>query len=323
MMRAILFEAPRVIRLINDMPMPTPEEGEVLVRCTHLGLCGGNVGPYTGAGQWAEIDWPAPPGWQGHESVGIIVESRNDDWPVGTPVLAQDKRMAGFVEYIVPSPRSLCRLPTGIGDMGQFVLAQPLATVLRALAATRPVIGERCAVIGQGPIGLMFTYLLEQFGASRVIAADTVPWRLEWSRRLGASDVLDASQCHIVEAVRELTGGKMVDLCVEAAHLGPALVDAALLPRRQGRLCVFGVSYQHHDAFPWNHTTNNETEFVITRGTGWMDYAPLAIERLHDGWAELTDLVTPRLPWERAQEAFEMYAYPADHEGSLKVVLDL
>jgi hypothetical protein len=49
----------------------------------------------------------------------------------------------------------------------------------------------------------------------------------------------------------------------------------------------------------------------------------LAIERLNDGWAELLDLVTPRLPWERAQEGFEMYATPGDHEGSLKVVLDL
>jgi L-iditol 2-dehydrogenase len=322
-MRAILFEAPRQIRLIDDMPIPEPGEGEVLVRCTHLGLCGGNVGPYLGAGHWAEIDWPPPLGWQGHESVGIIAESRNNEWPVGTPVLAQDKRFAGFVEYIVPTPRSLNRLPPGVDDMGQFVLAQPLATVLRALAATGPVIGERCAVIGQGPIGLMFTYLLRKFGASTVIAADVVPWRLEWSRRLGANHVVDASQCSIVEAVRDLTGGKMVDFCVEAAHLGRALIDAALLPRRQGRLCVFSVSHQDHDAFPWNHTTANETEIVVTRGTGWMDYAQLAIDRLDGDWAALLDLVTPRLPWDRAQEAFEMYAYPADHEGSLKVVLDL
>ena len=127
-MRAILFVAPRRIRLVDDVPTPEPEEGEVLVRCTHLGICGGNVGPYTGEGHWAEIDGPTPPGWQGHESVGIIVESRNDDWPVGTPVLAQDKRMAGFVEYIVPSPRSLCRLPPGIDDMGQFVLWIPRAS---------------------------------------------------------------------------------------------------------------------------------------------------------------------------------------------------
>ena len=322
-MKAILFEAPRKIRLIDDMPIPEPGQGEVLVRNTHVGLCGGNVGPYTGAGHWADIDWPPPLGWQGHESVGVIVESRNDAWPVGTPVLAQDKRFAGFVEYIVPQPRSLNRLPPDGDDTGRLVLAQPLATVLRALAALGPVIGARCAVVGQGPIGLMFTYLLNQFGARSVIAADVVPWRLEWSRRLGASAVIDASQEDTVEAVRELTGGQMVDLCVEAAHLGQALIDAARLPRHQGRLCVFGVSYGDLDAFPWNFTTGNETQIVVTRGTGWMDYAQMCIDRLDGDWAELTALVTPRLPWERAQEAFEMYAYPAEYEGSLKVVLDL
>ena len=322
-MKAILFEAPRQIRLIDDMPVPEPDEGEVLVRHTHVGLCGGNVGPYTGSGRWAGIDWPAPLGWQGHESLGVIVESRNDAWPVGTPVLAQDKRGAGFVEYIVPTQRSLHRLPADVGDVGPLLLAQPLATVVRALSATGPVVGECCAVVGQGPIGLMFTYLLNRFGASTVIAADVVPWRLEWARRLGASHVIDASRCNVVEAVRELTGGRMVDYCVEAAHLGEALVDAAYLPRHQGRLCVFGVSYHDLDAFPWNYTTGNETDIIVTRGRGWMDYARLCIDRLNGDWADLTALVTPRLPWDRAQEAFEMYAYPAEHEGSLKVVLDL
>jgi L-iditol 2-dehydrogenase len=322
-MKAIEFVAPRQIRLIDDMPVPKTEEGEVLVRSTYLGLCGGNVGPYTGSGHWADIEWPAPLGWQGHESLGLIVESRNPDWPVGTRVLAQDRRGAGFVEYFTPRNRSLSRLPDDVEDVGPLLLAQPLATVLRALAATGPMIGERCAVVGQGPIGLMFTYMLNRFGAKQVIAADTVPWRLEWARRMGASDVIDVSRCDMVEAVRDLTGGQMVDYCVEAAHLGQALIDAARLPRHQGRLCIFGVSYHHLDAFPWNYTTGNETEIVVTRGLGWMDYAQMCIDRLNGDWAELTALVTPILPWQRAAEAFEMYAYPAEHEGSLKVVLEL
>ena len=322
-MKAIQFVAPRQIRLIDDLPMPQPDEGEVLVRSTHLGLCGGNVGPYTGSGQGAGIDWPAPLGWQGHECLGVIVESRNPDWPVGTRVLAQDKRGNGFVEYFVAKNLSLNRLPPEREDVGPLLLAQPLATVLRALASTGPVIGQTCAVVGQGPIGLMFTYMLNRFGAQTVIAADPVPWRLDWARRLGAQTVIDTTQCDLVEAVRDLTGGKGVDFCIEAAHLGPALIDAARLPRHQGRLCVFGVSYQQLDPFPWNYTTNNETEFVITRGIGWMDYAQMCIDRLDGDWAELTALVTPILPWERAAEAFELYAYPAEHEGSLKVVLAL
>ena len=203
-----------------------------------------------------------------------------------------------------------------------MVLAQPLATVMSAVNRTRPVIGERCAVLGQGPIGLMFTHMISHMGASQVIGIDLVPWRLEWSRRVGASDVVDASQADVVEAVRELTGGALVDYCVEAANTPDALSTAAFLLRRQGRLCAFGVPHHDVQAFPWRHVTANEIEVIPSRGGNWADYQPTAIDLVaHD--ADLRALVTPRLPWEQAAQAFEMYAYPAQHEGSLKVVLEM
>jgi threonine dehydrogenase-like Zn-dependent dehydrogenase len=47
-MRAILFEGPRKIRLVDDAPAPRPRDGEVLVQCKYVALCGTNMGPYTG-----------------------------------------------------------------------------------------------------------------------------------------------------------------------------------------------------------------------------------------------------------------------------------
>jgi threonine dehydrogenase-like Zn-dependent dehydrogenase len=321
-MKAIQFLAPRKIHLLDDVPPPEPQDGEVLVRCTHLGICGSNVGPYTGDGYWGERDWPSPIGWTGHENVGTIVASRDAAWPVGTTVLSQSKDYNGFVEYMLPKPSTLARLPSGADDVGMFVLAQPLATVLRALNRTRPPIGHRCAVVGQGPIGLMFTHMISRMGASQVIGIDLVPWRLKWSRRLGASDIVDASQENVVEAVRELTGGATIDYCVEAANTPDALSTAALLLRRQGRLCVFGVPHHNFQSFPWRHATANEAEIITSRGGNWADYQPTAIDLVaHD--ADLQALVTPWLPWEQAAQAFEMYAYPAQHEGSLKVVLGM
>ena len=146
-MKAIEFTAPRQIRLVDDMPKPAPDEGEVLVRCTHAGLCGGNVGPYTGSGHWADINWPAPLGWQGHESLGVIVESRNPDWEVGTPVLAQDKQFNGFCEYFVPKNPSLNRLPTDIEDVVAVRVFVGEDAVPRCLDTVR-VIGPRRADIG-------------------------------------------------------------------------------------------------------------------------------------------------------------------------------
>ena len=65
-MKAILFNAPRQVSLIDDAPMPSLDDGEVLVQCTHLGICGSNRGPYLGEGRWAPGPWPRPPGWMGH-----------------------------------------------------------------------------------------------------------------------------------------------------------------------------------------------------------------------------------------------------------------
>jgi L-iditol 2-dehydrogenase len=322
-MRAILFESPGHVRLIDDAPTPAMEAGEATIRCTHVGLCGSNRGPYLGEGRWGKVRWPPPPGWMGHENVGIVTESRHPDWPVGSPVLAQAKDGNGFAEFIVSRPNAMARLPAGVNDIGGFVIAQPFATVLRALSRTRPPINERCAVVGQGPIGLMFTYMLRRMGASQVIAIDLVRWRLDWARRLGATDVVDASTVGTIQAVRDLTDGQLVDLCVEAGSTPEALITAAHLVRYQGRLCVFGVPDDNLSPFPWFDTTDNETEIVLSRGGGSRQFFQQAVDLVAGDLALLQDLVTPRLPWSQAAEAFEMYAHPAENEDSLKIILEL
>jgi L-iditol 2-dehydrogenase len=322
-MRAVLFEAPRRIRLLDDVPTPEPREGEVLVRCSHIALCGTNMGPYTGDGRWAHVSWPPPPGWLGHENIGTVVKSRAEAWPEGTLVLAHPDDYNGFAEYIVSKPQGLARLPSGVPDVGAMVVAQPLATVLRALARTGPVIKQRCAVVGQGPMGLIFTHLLGRMGAAQVIGIDRIGWRLDWSRRFGATDVIDASKENVVERVKELTGGERVAFCVEAVGTPDALTTAAYLPRRQGRLFVFGVPHHEMQEFPWFYTLGNETEIITSMGPECMEYFQNAVDMVVQGRTDLTAMVTPRLPWEQAAEAFEMYAYPAEAKDSLKLTLVL
>lgn len=322
-MRAILFLEPRKIRLIDDATQPEPQEGEVLVQCSHVALCGTNMGPYLGDGRWGEVEWPPPPGWLGHENVGRIVESRCQDWKPGTLVLAHPEDYNGFAEFIVSKPAGLARLPADVADVAALVVAQPLATVLRALVRIDSVIQRRCAVVGQGPMGLIFTHLLGRMGARQVIGIDPVAWRLGWSKRFGATDVIDAGKEDVVEAVRELTGGEMVDLCVEAVGHPDALMTAAHLPKRLGTLFVFGVPHHDTQQFPWWHTVCNETKILTRMGPECMEYFQTAVDMIVQDRVDLTDMVTPRMPWEKAAEAFEMYANPAQHEGSLKLTLVL
>lgn len=323
-MRAIVFGGPGEIRLVDDAAVPEPAGGEVLVRCTHVGLCGSNVGPYRRIGVWGQAARPSVPGWTGHENVGVVERSRCDTVAEGTRVLAHPRSFNGFAEYVVSEGRHTTPLPTDAPDPGVFVVAQPMATVLRALSRTRTVVNERCAVVGLGPIGLIFVNLLSRFGASQVIGVDLIPWRLDWARKMGATHTVDASREDVVRRVRALTDGEGVDLCVEATGQPETLAAASHLPRYQGRLYVFGVPDVPAQAFPWLHATDNETEIIMSRnGALATRFFGLAIDMLSGGRTEVGALVRPRLPWDQAARAFSMYADPAEHEGSIKTVLEL
>ena len=320
-MRAIQIVEPRKIAFL-DAPDPEPLEGEILVRCSHVALCGSNMGQYTGVGVWGDLEFPNPTGWAGHENIGTIVASRCDGWKPGELVLAQPEGYFGFAELIRAKPPGIARLPDNPPDVGALIVAQPLATVLRALDQTHPVINRRCAVIGQGPMGLVWTYALGLMGARQVIAADLLAWRLEWSKRYGAAGVIDASKEDVVERVRELTGDEMIDFSVTAAGEADSLTTATKLVRHGGRLFVFGMPDYDDQQFPWYSTFRNETKIITCVGPQCAAYFQVAADMVADGRAaDLGAMVTPRMPWEQAVEAFEMYAECA--EGSLKLTLEL
>jgi L-iditol 2-dehydrogenase len=319
-MRAIQIVEPRKIALV-EVPKPEIKDGEVLVQCSHVGLCGSNMGPYTGVGRGANSEYPKAPGWDGHENIGTIVESRCEGWEHGTLVLAHPADYCGFAEFIRSKPPGLGRLPAGHPDPASLVVAQPLATVLRAMAKTGPVINQSCAVVGQGPMGLIFTHLLGRMGASRIIGIDLLDWRLEWAKRFGATDAVDASKEDVAEVVRELTGDEMVDFAVEAVGTPDALTTAALLPKRFGRLMIFGVPRYERQEFPVSHVFRNEMQIITSVGAECVHYFQTAADMCAEGRVDLGAMVTPRLPWDRAAEAFEMYAERAN--GSLKLTLEL
>jgi len=321
-MRAIQIVEPRKIAMLDDAPKPEPAEGEVLVRCNYVGLCGSNISQYMGTGLWGDGDFPNPVGWSGHENVGMVVESHCDQWKEGELVLALPEGPYGFAEYIVSRPPGIARLPQDAPDPAALVVAQPLATVLRALTRMPSVAKLTCAVIGQGPMGLIFTHVLRLMGARMVIAADPLDWRLEWSRRYGADHTIDTSKSDTVKAVEELTGGEMVDLAVEAVGYVDSLNAAAHLSKHGGRLLVFGVPHYELQRFPWNHVFREEIQINTSVGPQCGEFFQTAVDMVLDERASvLTEMVTPRMPWERAPEAFEMYA---EHSrGTLKLILEI
>jgi threonine dehydrogenase-like Zn-dependent dehydrogenase len=308
--------------MLDDAPTPEPAEGEVLVKCSHVALCGSNMGQYTGEGLWGDIEFPNPIGWAGHENIGTIEKSRCKGWEEGTLVLAQPQGYFGFAEYIVCRPPAIARLPQDTPDPGALIVAQPLATILRAMTKTGNVINKTCVVIGQGPMGLIFTHYLRLMGASMVIATDILDWRLEWAKRYGADHVINAAKQDTVEVVKELTDGKMVDFVFEVVGFVETLKTAAYLPTHGGTIFIFGMPHYQMQEFPWYHTFRNETQINTCVGPTCGAFFQTAADMvLDERSSSLTDMVTPRMPWDKAPEAFEMYAECV--KDSLKLTLEL
>jgi L-iditol 2-dehydrogenase len=321
-MRAIRIVAPRKIAMLDNAPTPEPSDGEVLVRCSNVAICGSNISQYIAKGLWGDVDFPCPIGWSGHENIGIIVESRCDGWEEGELVLALPEGPYGFAEYIVSRPPGIARLPKDAPDPAALIIAQPLATVIRALERTGGVKGQKCVVVGQGPMGLIFTHILRLMGASMIIATDLLDWRLEWSKRYGADHIIDASKKDVVKVVTELTNGRMVDFAVEAVGFIDTLKTAAHLPAHGGRLLVFGVPHYESQEFPWYHVFRQEIQINTSVGPECGLFFQQAVDMLLDDRASaLTEMVTPRMPWDKAPEAFEMYA--EHNKGCLKLTLEV
>jgi threonine dehydrogenase-like Zn-dependent dehydrogenase len=261
-------------------------------------------------------------GWAGHENIGTIVKSRCDGWEEGDLVLAQPEGYYGFAEFIVARPPGIARLPRNAPDVAALIVAQPLATVLRAMSYTGHVINHCCAVIGQGSMGLIWTKILGLMGAAQVIAVDLLDWRLEWGAKYGAQHTIDASKEDVAGRVSEITNNELCDFVVNAAAPSESLKTAAALVRRAGRLYVFGMPDYDDQQFPWHSTFRNETKIITCVGPECAEFFQTAADMVIDNRAsDLGEMVTPRLPWDRAPEAFEMYAETSP--GTLKLTLEL
>lgn len=148
---------------------------------------------------------------------------------------------------VVPMPDALalsracllgCGVSTGVGASIQTAKVWPGATV---------------AVIGLGGIGLAALQGSRVAGATRLIAVDVVPAKLEWAVGFGATDTVDASAGDPVEAVRRLTGGEGVDVALEAVGRPECVRQAVEMLGFAGTAVAIGVPPVPSEVtIPWN-----------------------------------------------------------------------
>jgi 2-desacetyl-2-hydroxyethyl bacteriochlorophyllide A dehydrogenase len=220
-------------------------------------------------------------------------------------------------------------LPDGLDPLaGTF--ARVGAVALNAVLAADIHIGETVAVFGQGVLGLIGTQLAVGSGA-RVVAVDGIASRREQAVAFGAAHVLDPVADDVGERIKELTGGRGADVCIEISGSYRALHEAVRGCAAGGRVVAAGF-YQGDGlglrlGEEFHH---NRVQIVSSQ----ISSAPLALaqrwspERMHRtvidlvaaGRVDVLPLVSHVVPAPLAADAYALL--DADPASALQVVLD-
>ncbi len=316
-MKAAQITARGRIDVVELPDLPSPSAGSVLVTPETGCLCGSDI-PFFSESQPA---YPLAAGLSLHEIIGRVSESSSASFRVGDRVLAMPVGLMGCAQQLLLSDERLVGIDDGLSN-DSAVVSQPLATVLSALSTIPNVVGQTVAVVGQGPIGLLFDACLSQLGAARVVAVDTRESRLERSREFGATDACVTSEPggrDAIMCVAELTRGVMADLVVEAVgHEEQQFNLAAALARTKGRVLFFGIPPDRMNNIAFEAVVRKSLTIHTSVPDDLRPFVRIAQRAILRGRIDPSRLVTHRFPFAEIQTAFETYR---DRLG-LKVLID-
>jgi L-iditol 2-dehydrogenase len=329
--------------------IPTPEIGpsEILIRVEACGICHTDL-------KKIAYDLLEPPRVYGHETAGVVaaVGSGVTKFRPGDRVVAfhhipclecfycrrkiyaqclRYKKVGitagfepaggGFSQYVRVMDwiveRGVEPIPDGI-PFERATLVEPLNTCLKAVTQCGPQPEDFVVVLGQGPIGLLFTMLVNRTGA-RIAASDTIRERLEVSARCGAALSWDPRAIDVPAEARRLTSGRGADLVIVAAS-APGIVDQAIACSRPGaRILLFAQTSatERIEASGADICVGERTLFGCYSAS--IDLQKESANLVFGGELPVEELISHRLPLVKIRSGIDLALHPGPK--SLKIIV--
>jgi 2-desacetyl-2-hydroxyethyl bacteriochlorophyllide A dehydrogenase len=210
---------------------------------------------------------------------------------------------------------SLRKVPEGISDDVALFAGDVTATGYHATVGAGLTAGDTVVVLGLGPVGLCAVQAAMVGGAAKVVAIDTVEQRLDMARQFGAQPV------HLTEEdpraeIKKLTGGRGVDLTVEAVGNPQALDTAIRMTRKCGTVSIVGVYAERvevHMGLAWIKSID-----IKMGHANVLAHLDPVLALLASGRLDPSPLVTHHMALADAAEAYALY----DKREALKIVLN-
>lgn len=305
-----------------DVPKPALRPGHALVRTKFVSLCGSDIRYLHHAPDEA---YPFPPGTTGHEMVGRVeaIDASGSSIQVGDAVLALAPSHEAMAEYFLAPLEHVLPLPEGL-PIEQLLQAQQLGTVLFASQRLPSVAGKSVAVIGQGSAGLYFNFQLRRLDARTIVALDLEERRLRLSKDFGATHTIHNADGDPCDMLREICGGQLADVVVEAAGEVASINLALELVRPSGDILYFG--YPRGQIIPFNfelmfHKCLHAHAIVGATVEPNQASTRTAIEHIASGQIDVGPIITHRIPFEGVIDAYEQHRTRGDE--CVKIVIEM
>lgn len=343
-MKAVRLYGPSDMRL-DDIPVPEPGPGQVLLEVLSVGVCGSGVHYFVDGG--IGDDKVKEPFVIGHEfSARIAALGPGVTGPsAGTRVAVEPAISCGRCEFCEEGHPNLCEnilfcstpptpgalqeylvhpaelcfpLPDSVTN-DQGAMLEPLGVALHTvrLAKLRP--GDTVAILGSGPIGLLTLQVALISGARAVYVTDLVPERLELAQKLGAAGTFKSDEGDPVAWVHQETNGRGVDVAIEAAWADETVGQATEMARRGGKAIMAGIPRENVALLPAHVVRRKGLTIKYVRR---MKHTyPRAIAMVRDGLVDVDALITHRFSLAETAEAYPLVASRQD--GVVKVIVEV
>jgi len=323
-MRAVQVVAPGKAVFV-ETAVPKIKPGHALIKTYRLSLCGSDIYMLHHA---PKEQYPLPIGTTGHEMVGFVEaigETNGAPLPfkIGDLTLTLAPTHEAMAEYFLAPFENILPLPSGTNP--EYLLqAQQLGTVIYACKELPNIIGKDVVVIGQGSAGLWLNKMLSRLGARRIIGVDLQSHRLAVSSRYGATHTIHNKVQNALDALKEINGGKLADVVVEAAGEVESINLAIDLVAPSGFILQFGVP--RFNKFPLNYGemfTKTATIKAIVHASREPNHTStrMALDMIASGEVEVAPIMTHRFSFDQLFDAYELQNTP--DEGAIKIVIEM
>ncbi|RJX40189.1 sorbitol dehydrogenase [Paenibacillus pinisoli] len=326
--------------VVKEVDKPAVGHNDVLIRVKAAGICGSDIHTYKGLHPFRK-----PPVIIGHEIAGEVVEVGPGvtKFKAGDRVTVEPQTGCGHCEYCLAGHVNYCseRGAPGIGswygamaeyfaareltvfklpdemDYDSGVLVEPFAVGVHAVRKAEIQVGDKVAILGAGPIGLLAMAAAKAAGATTMLVTDVMDYALGIASEMGATHTMNTmDRQDWTEEAKAEVGGEFDKVLIAVGV--PGIIDQSLRLLRKGGRIVTIAMFHGTQTFDIHNLQNQEKEII-----GCMTYTRVdtmtAIDLLMAGAVNEQAIISHKLTCDQAAEGFRLVDKKEDQ--SMKVLV--